>query len=227
MGRLVLIEGMIGAGKTTTAAHVARWLVGQGDDARAFDEGAPDHPIPTRVVDLLLGTIAETDPVREDRYAIDRWADLARRCRHGRQTVILESTFLQNSVLPRFLEDAPIDEVRALFARIAARMAPADPLLVYLRPSDTARAVERTHQERGDPWASRNLAAASDYPWTRARGLSGLEAIIALYRAWEPVVDDLLHGAPFEKLLLVDPQDDWDAALGRIYAALRGRKEAP
>jgi len=52
--RLILIEGMIGSGKTTTARYLADWLSRHGEDVRAFDEGAADHPIRTRRVDELL-----------------------------------------------------------------------------------------------------------------------------------------------------------------------------
>ncbi len=51
--RLILIEGMIGAGKTTTARLVETWLTSRGEDARAFQELAEDHPIRTRAVDQL------------------------------------------------------------------------------------------------------------------------------------------------------------------------------
>lgn len=43
-GRLILIEGMIGAGKSTTAERLAARLTEDGDDVRAFSEFANDHP---------------------------------------------------------------------------------------------------------------------------------------------------------------------------------------
>src|SRR6201999_1768775 len=46
--RLILIEGMIASGKTTTAGHLADWLARRGEHVRAFGEGAADHPIRTR-----------------------------------------------------------------------------------------------------------------------------------------------------------------------------------
>jgi hypothetical protein len=62
--RLILVEGMIGSGKTTTAGQLADWLSRRGEDVRAFDEGAADHPIRTRRVDeLLAATPARTRPV--------------------------------------------------------------------------------------------------------------------------------------------------------------------
>lgn len=82
--RLILIEGMIGAGKSTTAEPLASRLATDGNDVRAFLELAADHPIRTRsvgeqavvelhrawegVVDELLATVESVlfvDPQRD------------------------------------------------------------------------------------------------------------------------------------------------------------------
>lgn len=230
--RLILVEGMIGAGKTTTAARIADWLAGRGEDARAYHEFADDHPIRTKAVDLLRAAHPEgasraadagEDGLARDPavYALSQWHTLAARCGRGRQTVILESTLLQNSVLPCFVNGAPIEEVKRVFARIEEQIAPACPLLIYLRPNDVERAVERAHRERGEPWASWNSSSVESYPWARSRKLRGRKAVVEMYRAWERIVDELWETYSFPKLLVVDPQDDWDAALRRIYSEVR------
>src|SRR4029077_4320742 len=45
--RLILIEGMIGAAKSTTAQRLASRLTADGEDVRAFLESADNHPIRT------------------------------------------------------------------------------------------------------------------------------------------------------------------------------------
>jgi hypothetical protein len=230
-GRLILIEGMIGVGKSTTASKLANWLTSQGEDARVYHEFADDHPIRTKAIDLLRthyrNMAAQSDDGEDglardpEVYGLDQWARLASRCNGGQQTIILESTFLQNSVLPNFMDGAPIDEVKAVFANIDCQIASADPLLIYLRPSNIDQALTRVHRERGESWASQNVAYVSNYPWARSRGLKGRQAVIELYRAWEGLVDELLATSSCATLLLVDPQDDWEAALTRIYSAVR------
>jgi hypothetical protein len=238
VSRLILIEGMVGAGKSATAAAVARRLVAQGDDALAYDEFADDHPIRTRAVDLLRAASPEvaaspsvpTWPSAADEaapardagvYALDQWRVLAERCRRERRTTILESTFLQNSVLPSFISGAPIEQVQGKFSRIEGLIAPVRPLLVYLRPSDIEAAVRRVHRDRGEPWSSWNVASVSASPWAQAQGLCGPEAVVGFDRAWEPVVDELLGLYSSPKLLLVDPQADWEGTVARIAAAAR------
>ena len=75
--RLILVEGMIGSGKTTTAGYLADWLSRRGEDVRAFDEGAADHPIRTRRVDELLAAPEPGDP---GVYSAGQWRRLAERC---------------------------------------------------------------------------------------------------------------------------------------------------
>ena len=161
---------------------------------------------------------AEAEP---DAYAVSQWGRLAGRCQHGRQTFVLESVFLQNSVMPAFIDGAPVATVAEICAEIERQAAPAEPFLLYLRPADIAAAIARVHQARGEPWSSRNLAFVQDSPWARRRGLRGRDAVVGLYQAWEPVAAGLFDRYPFGKLMLPDPQHDWPSALRAIRAAVR------
>jgi hypothetical protein len=205
---------MIGSGKSTTAERLAVKLIEGGATAHAFNEGADDHPIRTRSVDRLLGK-HEGPPAA---YTAEQWNALADRCARDAGTTIVESTFLQNTVMPHFTDGAPLAVVEAVFADVAARLAPAAPLLVYLRPGDVASAIRRVHAERGEPWSSRNYAFVSACAWARRRGLAGERAVVELYREWERIVDGLLP--TIESLVVVDPQRDWTAALTEIYNAV-------
>src|SRR5580704_1709561 len=105
---------MIGSGKTSTALGVGDWLARRGENARVFCEGAAGHPIRTRAEDRLRAAAGPqpgppggaTDGRAEGRpraYADDQWRRLAERCLRGRQAIILEGSFLQNSVMPAFI----------------------------------------------------------------------------------------------------------------------------
>ena len=214
MRRLILIEGMIGAGKSTTATRLAGMLTERGETVQAYNEFAEDHPIRTRHVDLVRGA----SPATANSYDAGQWNSLADRCTRVPQTVIVESMFLQNSVMPLFVEGAPIAVVKEAFADIAARIASVAPLLLYLRPTDIANAIRRVHADRGEPWSSRNYAFVSGCPWACRRGLVGERAVVELYRAWEQLVDELLPSV--ESMVVRDPQRDWDGALRQIVAAL-------
>ena len=111
--------------------------------------------------------------------------------------------------------------VTEIFTQIQDQVAPAEPLLVYLRPADIRATIVGLHRSRGEPWSSRNLTFVTGSPWARQRHLSGLEAVVGLYEAWEPVVTRLYGQYRFGKIMLTDPQRDWPGSLARIGAAVR------
>ena len=230
--RLILIEGMIGPGKTTTAMRVGDWLARRGENARVFCEGAADHPIRTRAEDRLraaadpqapgLGSAGDGRAAGSPgAYAADQWRRLAERCLRDRRTIILESSYLQNSVMPAFIDGVPARTVNEIFTRIQRQAAPAEPLLVYLRPADISAAIARIHRTRGEPWSSRNVAFVENSPWARRRNLQGQDAVVKLYQAWEPVVTQLYSRYRFPKIMVTDPQRDWQVTLTRICATAR------
>jgi hypothetical protein len=236
--RLIVIEGMIGSGKTTAATRVGDWLARRGESVRVFCEGAADHPIRTGAEDRLRaaaglqaagpgGTGDAGDAGSPGGYPAAQWRRLAGRCLRGGQTIIAESSFLQNSVMPAFIDGAPARTVQETFTQIVRQAAPASPLLVYLRPADIAAAIGRIHRIRGDPWSSRNVAFVENSPWARRRGLHGQDAVVKLYQAWEPVVTQLYRAYPFPKIMVTDPQHDWQAALARICATARPSPAQP
>ena len=123
--------------------------------------------------------------------------------------------------MPAFIDGAPAEAITEIFTVIEREAAAAEPLLIYLRPTDIASAIARVHHVRGEAWAAQNMAWVASRPWARSRNLHGLEAVVELYRAWERVVDELYGRYPFPKLMVSDPQRDWEAALARIYRAVR------
>lgn len=65
MSGLVLVEGLPGSGKSTTAAHVADWLARRGVPVEHYAEGRTDHPVDVEQVAVLtteqvLGIAAES-----------------------------------------------------------------------------------------------------------------------------------------------------------------------
>ena len=230
--RLIFVEGITGGGKSTTAARVEEWLRERGVAVRRYHEMDDDNPIRTRGVDAMranhpqTGRLPGTGPDGFARdpavYAVEQWGRLARRANDGDETLILESRYLQNTVQPRFMGGAPREKVFSGFAPIAEQVAPARPLLVYLRPLDLAAHLDRTLAERPENWAEWFVESFGGYGWSKARGLTGRDAILGFYEEWERIAAELAAQHPGPCLWLEDPQLDWEATMATIADSLRG-----
>src|SRR6185295_5519402 len=89
---LVLVEGMPGSGKSTTAQWLAGELEHQGRPARWVYEGEVPHP----VVDPPSGLLRDWKEIPGRHFA--GWSRFAAAVRAEETVVVVESAFLQRSV---------------------------------------------------------------------------------------------------------------------------------
>jgi hypothetical protein len=230
--KLILVEGMIGSGKSTISEKIASHVENRGFRADLYHEYDLDHPIRTKSMDLLRANNPENVPQHTDIgvsglatnfdvYSVDQWSRLSSHCNQSNSTSIIESTYIQNSVMPYFTNNTPVNKVLEIFKRIEIRIAKCEPLFIYLRPNCIEDSLKEIHSKRGDPWSTWNLSYITDCEWSRARRLRGFDALIAFYKEWELVVDQIydLHTGP--KRLIVAPEKNWELALDRICSYVR------
>jgi hypothetical protein len=179
-----MIEGPIGAGKTSLTMRLAEHLEAKGLEARAFLEFDPDHPIRTEQVDLLVGR----EPAPKA-YGLDPWARLAAQCVVNRGVVLLDATLIQNTLLPAFANGASDAQLVDLATTRLAAVAKANPLIVYLRVDDMAAHLENLHKSSSRDWSARNLAWIDGTEWAKVRGQTGMAALVAFHEAWQRWVE--------------------------------------
>jgi thymidylate kinase len=150
--RLIILDGITGAGKTTAGEIVARRLAARAIPCRFYPELEPGHPL--RICGPPIRF--ETENVKRDyerttrqlwaRFAADRLADDA--------VTVIESWLFQDTVgwcvgwgRPGLGEA----RARALFQTIARLIQPLRPALVYFLIDDVRAHLQRTHASRRRP----------------------------------------------------------------------------
>ena len=189
--KLVLVEGLPGSGKTTTA----RWLVGalaeRGARAQLLREDEPDHPL--KVGGPLHPGGATTGAALFARYSVEgyvdeslaRWASFVGAAGAGGAVRVVEALPWQNAARVLFQMDAPMDRILRYAAAVEDLLAPLRPVLVYLERRDAAATFRSTAAERGAAWTAPTVAIITDAPHARRHGLRGVRGAlrwIAMYK---------------------------------------------
>jgi hypothetical protein len=207
---LVIIEGIMGSGKSTTMRFVAKALEDAGRPALAVHERADPHPV--RATDELQHWF---EPWRESTAeelasrAISRWRSFAEAVRLGSAVPVLDGQLFHGDLTNLFLMEASFDEIAAYCENLAQLIGPLNPLVVYLRQESVERAVRTICSERGDAWVKYQVDWKLKGPYAVRRNLVGLEGLIALYQDYRLMTDALFDRLTLDKLVIENSQRDW------------------
>lgn len=168
---LIMVEGLPGSGKSTTAAMIAGVLRKKGKTVCCVDEGAQEHP-----ADYADYDFPDFETEREKILA--KWQSFVENAR--KDTIyVFNCVFLQNPMCETMMRfDMPEEESLNYITEISEIIKPLKPFLIYINQPDIKGTIDRVLEERGNGW----LNAVVDYHTSQGYGkrnrLSGREGYI-------------------------------------------------
>ena len=220
---LVLIEGLPGSGKSTTAHLLAAEITHSGNDCQCFLEWDADHPIPIGD-DSALGKVIASSREREP-SVLQQWQHIAQVARSQEIVTVMESRFWQTSVMLMYIAGMPKEDVLASNQCVITAIQALKPVMIYFAIDDPKMFARRTIQLKEEEWQrsgiqggwAQHLYDAFDtQPWFTQRGLSGMEGMLAFWEEWARVSEELYARLPFPKIMIRNPHEDWPAAMKQM-----------
>ncbi|WP_101399666.1 zeta toxin family protein [Bifidobacterium pseudolongum] len=170
--RLIIVEGLPGSGKSTTAAMVAVELEARGRNVVCVDEGAVDHPAD-------VGDYNFPDFASERATMLDKWRAFAAHAEPD-TTHVFNCVLLQNPMCETMMRfGMSEDESQQYINDIATIIAPLRPVVIYIDAPDAKTAVDGVLDERGDGWLNAVINYHTSQGYGKAHGLCGYEGYIA------------------------------------------------
>ena len=167
---LIIIEGLPGSGKSTTAAMIADELRKKGKRVLCFDEGE-DHPADYKDYDF-------PDFETEREKILAKWRDFVSNCDRN-AVYVFNCVFLQNPMCETMMRfDMEYEKSRAYISEIAEIIKPLHPVIVYTDRPDIRAAVDRVLDERGSDWLNAVIGYHTGQGYGKRNGLFGYDGYL-------------------------------------------------
>ena len=213
--QLIVLDGLPGSGKTTTAEWLNQELKERGIKTWYLPEYDTAHPL--WWYDYWDGTDYHTPdfdhiPIESCiSNSLSRWRDFSSSLLQttDRILVIAESVFFMNAVGMLLMGGA--DPARLLrYAREVRQIVrDLDPILIYFRQNDASTALHRICALRGLEFEQELLANMERFPYLKHRKLTGLKGVTVLWQDIQQLTDVLYLEYDFRKLALETSEGKW------------------
>lgn len=215
--KLIFIEGLPGAGKSTAAEVVAERLERRGLACRWYHDSDVHHP-----VQPLLGA-----PDDLAVHMVRQWQEFVVELIDSDTTVIVENRLWMQSAMRLFMRTDSAGALRSYQHAVAATLAPLAPALIYLEQESVAIALGRLYGARGREQLNDEIARAEQEPWFQTRELTGFEGWLYFFADWMALLQQLYAEWPFPKFQVTNAHEHWPRAYDDVMTFLNSRRTAP
>jgi hypothetical protein len=215
--QLILVEGIMGSGKSSTARFLARQIRRHHYSAVAITEATRNHP--TNVMRALphwkhpwLDLTA--DELLERSY--QKWRTFVTRARQSHRIYVFDGQLFHGDFTSLFLMNCSSVQLSQYMQEVLQLAQPLQPMMIYLYQRDVANALERMGRQRGEGWITYQVDWKTNSPYCQEHGLCGKAGWISLYKEYRALTDTCFNQITLRKLAIENSTGQWDEYLGKI-----------
>ena len=168
---LIIVEGLPGSGKSTTADMIAEVLKEKRKKVCCVDEGAHEHPADYADYDF-------PDFATEREKILRKWQSFVENA--DKDTIyVFNCIFLQNPMCETMMRFGMPEEASLEYiAEIAKIIRPLNPVIIYIDQPDVKKTVDSVLAERGINWMNAVIDYHTSQGYGKQNSLSGYEGYI-------------------------------------------------
>lgn len=203
--KLVIVEGIMGSGKTTAVLRATERMSALGIAAIGITEGTNPHPI-RYDWDLPWSKVRARDLASAQ---LAKWQSYVESERIGHPISLVDGQLFHGNLTALFLLEADPSLITTYCRELVAALAPLSPQLIYFIQDNVDAAIRTISAQRGETWVAYQTNWKLSSPYAVRRGLTGLDGLIALYRAYRALTDQLFEDLKMPKLHIENSLQEW------------------
>ncbi|MBV7330435.1 hypothetical protein KFU94_19745 [Chloroflexi bacterium TSY] len=202
--KLIIIEGIMGSGKSTTAEFLDVQLRVKDIETRLLLESNETHPIQMRDP-----AFSETvDDWMAER--VDKWQAFVNVAMDSECVTILDGQLFHENVDSLLYFDVAESTIEAFVTHIYDIIDCLNPTLIYFYQDDIRASIRKTFDRRGSGWETWQIDwKVHDRPYGQKRGLEGFDGFVQIYSAHRNLTDRLFQSFLKRKLAIENSSADW------------------
>jgi len=207
--KLILVDGITGSGKSTTAHYIARQLEKNGIKVKWFHEKEKNHPlhnqIETKNDEEYLNEILKSFYKQLTEF-VDMIAN-------DEAVYIIESFLFQDIVVPFLSNASSKKDIHDFYGQYHAIIAKLNPVLIHYYQQNTEASLKKTWNDRGGDLMKNMYIEQTEtlyHKYCKSRNIKGEYATISFWNEVVLVSKELYETFNCRKIQIENSAHDWD-----------------
>lgn len=168
---LIIVEGLPGSGKSTTAEMIAKELEKKGKNVICIDEGVQEHPADYANYDF-------PDFKTEREKILQKWRSFVKIADND-SIYVFNCIYLQNPMCETMMRfDMKEEDSKKYIMEITEIIKPLNPIIVYINQPNVKVSIDSVLNERGNDWLNAVIDYHVSQGYGRRNNLRGYEGYI-------------------------------------------------
>ncbi len=205
---LILVDGITGSGKSTTAQFLASQLNKNGINVKWYHEEETNHPLAYEEDVEVFTSQSETEKFLETIPQL--WCEFVKQVRCSDKIHIIESHLLQDTVRILFQNNIEKAKIMDFVHEIENIIKPLNPILLYFYQHNVNCSIRKVWNRRGPAWKKWFIDSDIQTPYVKSSGLTGEVGVIKLWSDYQSFTNHLFERYQFKKLSIENSDNEWD-----------------